>query len=103
MRKASSDTYERAVCVFLLNRVKFILNKAGTARNNNLLKINFQHNLLMFYLFKLSLSFCFIVRGAQFAIHRGQSRSRLVRRGHGSATDSIQQIEKADIELVRNQ
>lgn len=58
------------VCVFFMNRAKFILKKAVTVRSHNLLKINFQHNLLMFYLFKLSLSFCFIVCGAHFAIHR---------------------------------
>lgn len=44
------------------------------ARSNNLLKINFQHNLLMFYLFKLSLSFCCIVRSVRFAIRGGLKR-----------------------------
>lgn len=100
-----AEAYEKCIsarkCVCSLWIAQnFILKEAATARSNNLLKINFQHSLLMLYLFKVSLSFCFIVRCARFAIHRrigGSVRSFAVYSSvtdRGAFTDLSQEREK---------
>lgn len=107
-----AEAYEKCIsarkCVCSLWIAQnFILKEAATARSNNLLKINFQHSLLMLYLFKVSLSFCFIVRCARFAIHRrigGSVRSFAVYSSvtdRGAFTDLSQERERK-IEIVRN-